>query len=115
MVSYNKSVIPLNTQFISFGVAVASLGSFLLLQMVVPEIDRDVQPSRALLFLLLRIGLCILAILLFGYIVAGQQLLQGTLVAFVHVTPDRLAAITSLKAAEFINQIIGLPQGFTTF
>ena len=110
-VSFNKYIMPLNQQFIALFIATLSAGTTAFLFGARRKIDSDKEPRRALLLDVLRFGTLIVTIGALIYIFAGQALLQGTLSA---LKPDRLAAVTSLKPAAFINQVMVWPEVFTT-
>src|SRR5260221_2358661 len=110
-VSFNKYIMPLNQQFIALFIAALSTGVTAFLFGARRKLDINVEPGRALLLDVLRIATMIVTIGSLLFIFAGQSLLQGTLSA---LKPERLAAVTSLKPAVFISQVMVWPEVFTT-
>ncbi|MCC7451839.1 MAG: sugar ABC transporter permease [Anaerolineae bacterium] len=112
-VSYNKYIMPLPMQFIALLGAVAAGAAVYFIYHHAQQLDSDDSPRKATLLNVLRWLMVIAAILFIVYIIAGLELLRGTLTAFARVTPDKLATLTPLKAADVVRQAFTWYQVFT--
>ena len=112
-VSYNKYVMPLTAQFTASLGAVAAAAAVYFIHHSLRQLNPDDNPRKAALLNFLRWLMVVVAILLIVYIIAGLELLRGTLTAFARVTPDKLALLTPLKAADIVRQALTWYQVFT--
>jgi multiple sugar transport system permease protein len=96
-------VMPLPTQFISLLGAAASLGAAFAVQAF----------RRQVFWRVLRWAMLAVAALLVIYVVGGIELIRESIEQLGHADPARLAALTSLSAADLVQRVLVWPQVFT--
>jgi multiple sugar transport system permease protein len=109
----NSFVPPLAPQFVALLGAAASLGVVFAIPAVHTKLDHHMQPTQAAAWAVLRWIALIVTVLFVIYIIANIELLRESIVRLDRADPARLAALTSLSAADLVRRVLVWPQVFT--